>query len=557
MPLPDCTCLCPPLASAAQMRELDRRSIEEIGIPGAVLMENAGRATVDAMEHHFGPVHGKNVGIVAGPGNNGGDGLVIARWVHSRGGHPLVLLCADPEQLPPDATLNWAIVQRLGLPCWVAEPAATTRPISSFGLFSPVEAWEKELRTRPLHSLVDALFGIGLARPVAGMYLEAVRNINRLSRCHACPVVAADIPSGLNSDTGQILGEAVQADLVVAYGLAKPGHLHNGVIQNGRLAVVDIGIPKAVLSEASLPGMLLNHSIAGHLAQRSADSHKGINGHVLLLAGSTGKTGAAMLAAQGALRSGTGLLTCAVPANLFPIFAGGPLVEAMYAPLPASTDYISHGDFGLITELCQDKQVLVIGPGMATAAATAELVLALYRERPEPMVLDADALNILAERKEVLAKPGGPRLFTPHPGEMARLLEQPTRRIQADRLAAAQQLCRLCGQGEHGAAHPIVVILKGAGTVVAAADGRWAVNTSGNPGMATGGMGDVLAGMAGGMLAQGHAPWQAACAGAYLHGAAADLVAATQPYGYSASEVAAALPQLLQHKTTRNKEQIC
>ena len=553
MPLPDCSSLCPPLANATQMRELDRRSIEEVGIPGAVLMENAGRATVEAMEHHFGPVHGKNVGILAGPGNNGGDGLVIARWVHSRGGHPLVLLCADPELLPPDAALNWAVVQRLGLPCWIAEPAGAAQSTSLSGFTSPADAWGKELQSRTVHSLVDALFGIGLTRPVAGMYLEAVRSMNRLARHYVCPVVAADIPSGLCSDTGQILGEAVQADLCVAYGLTKPGHLHNGVLQNSRLAVVDIGIPKKVLSEANLPGILLNHSIAAQLAQRPADSHKGSNGHVLLLAGSTGTTGAALLAAQGALRSGAGLLTCAVPANLFPIFAGA-LAEAMYAPLPASAHYLSHADFGMLTQLCQDKQALIIGPGMGTAAATAELVLALYRERPEPMVLDADALNILAVRKDVLAKPGGPRLFTPHPGEMARLLEQPTRHIQADRLAAAQQLCRLCG---HDTAHPVVVVLKGAGTVVAAADGRWAINTSGNPGMATGGMGDVLAGITGGMLAQGHAPWQAACAGVYLHGAAADLVAATQPYGYSASEVATALPQLLQRKITRNKEQTC
>ena len=535
MKQPDLTRQCQPLATALQMRELDRRSIEEIGIPGMVLMENAGRATVDAMERHFGPVRGKSVCIFAGPGNNGGDGLVIARHVHGRGGHPLVLLLADPDKLPADAALNWQILQRLQLPCLVVNP-------DSHDVLP--QDWQQDVRVRPMHSLVDALFGIGLSRPLTDIYQEAVRTITSLAYQHACPVVAADIPSGLNTDTGQVLGEAVAADLTVSYGLIKPGHLHHGGTQVGRLEVVDIAIPRQVIAEAQLKGIMVDKSILSGLSNRSRDAHKGSNGHVLIIAGSLGKTGAALLAAQGALRSGAGLLTCAVPANLLPIFASS-LAEAMTAPLPESQNVLTDVDHAALSELCQHKQALVLGPGIGTAPETARLVLRLYQERPEPMVVDADALNILAAHREVLARAGGPRVFTPHPGEMARLLDQSVATIQADRMAAAEQLCSLCA----ASTQPAVVVLKGAGSVLVAHDGRWAINASGNAGMATGGMGDVLAGIIAGVLAQGHDIWQAACGGVWLHGAAADLLARESPYGYSASEVAAALPRLFNQDT--------
>ena len=538
------TSQCPFLTTSRQMRELDRRTIEEVGIPGAVLMENAGRATVDAMEEHFGPVCGKTVLIFAGPGNNGGDGLVIARWTHSRGAHPLVLLVAEPERLPPDAALNWQILKRLNLPCRIINAPAD--------LSHTLDSLTKELCSRPLHSVVDALFGIGLTRALDGVYLEALRAIATLARAHACPVVAADIPSGLNSDTGQVLGEAVQASLTVSYGMMKPGHLHHGGTLSGMVQVADIGIPRQTVAEADLKGIALDGSIQPLLNKRPVDAHKGSNGHVLILAGSTGKTGAALLAAQGALRSGAGLVSCAVAANLFPIFASA-LLEAMYAPLAASCDYLSQADYAAVTELCRHKQALVIGPGIGTADDTAALVLRLYRERQEPMVVDADALTILAANREILAKPGGPRIFTPHPGEMARLLDQSIAHLQADRLAAAQALCRLCSESKY----LIVAVLKGAGTVVASSDGRWAINRSGNAGMATGGMGDVLAGVTAGLLAQGHAPWQAACAGVWLHGAAADLLAQERPYGYSASELAAALPRLFHSTLKIFQEEAC
>ena len=538
----DLTTACPTLATAAQMRELDRRSIEEIGIPGAVLMENAGRATVDAMERFFGPVRGAWVCIFAGPGNNGGDGLVIARCVHDRGGHPLVLLCADPHRLPADAALQWAIARRLTLPCRVID-------INSSFPFT-VQDLAAMLAPGPLHSIVDALFGIGLTRPLEAMYLEAVRVINALARHCACPVVAADIPSGLASDSGQVLGEAAEASLTVGYGLAKPAHLHHGGTHIGRLCVADIGIPKQLVAAAALPGTALDRALLPGLSRRAADSHKGNNGHVLVIAGSNGKTGAALLAAQGAMRSGAGLVSCAVPARLTAVFATS-LTEAMYVPLPGECDAFSLADLPLLTELCQNKQALVLGPGIGTRAETAALVLKLYRQRPEPMVVDADALNILAAHPDNLARAGGPRLFTPHPGEMARLLDCPIAAIQADRLAAAERFCRLCAPSSH----PMLVALKGAGTVMMTGAGRWAINSSGNPGMGSGGMGDVLAGVLAGLLAQGHNLWTAACAGVWLHGAAADALARERPCGYTASEVAAELPRLLTPINLCNEEE--
>lgn len=523
--------LLAPVATAAQMRDIERKSIEEMGIPSAVLMENAARATIGVMVRRFGPLRGKSLAVFAGPGNNGGDGLAIARAALARGAQPCIWLCADPEKLPPDAALTWGIAQKLGLPCRVLSPE---EPL-------PADWAELLPNDKPLHSVVDALFGIGLTRPLSGLYLEAVWAVGELARRHACPVVAADIPTGVHTDTGEPLGEAdgtVRARLTVAYGLPKPGHVHKGDAHCGEVLVVDIGIPPQVLAQANLPGRLIDHNILRALPHRPANTHKGANGHVLVLAGSNGMSGAGILAAKGVLAAGAGLLTCALPRDLAPMLATA-LPEALYEPLPAH-DHLSHEDLPAISALCRGKEAILVGPGLGQHADTAALVRALYLARPEPMILDADALNILASSADALDKPGGPRVFTPHPGEMARLLGVPIPDIQRDRLTAAQSLCTLCGSEQ-----PVVAVLKGAGTVLAASDGLWALNTSGNSGMATGGMGDVLSGVMAGLLAQGHDLWLAARAAVWLHGAAGDLLAKKRPFGYTASEVAAAVPRII------------
>ena len=518
------------LATATEMQTLDRWTIKKVGVPGIVLMENAGLGTIRFMEQELGPCRNKSVVIFVGPGNNGGDGLVIARHVHQRGGVPLVLFLVDPDHLKGDAAINCRIFRRLGLPHQVvASEEALKRALD----------WLTEIHLRhPVHSLVDALFGTGLKRPLGGRFLAATQQINLLKRQHGWPVVSVDIPSGLHADSGQVLGGAVEASLTVTYGLAKPGHFMHGGPFTGTLHVVDIGIPPLVLREAQLKGELLDQDIGAMLRPRSPDTHKGTSGHLLILAGSEGKTGAAILCAHGALRSGAGLVTLAVPHALNTVFETN-LLEAMTFPLPSAAAKLSVQDQDVIFSLLKRKKGLVLGPGLGTDSVTEGLILRLYREVPLPMVVDADALNLLSLFRDRIPHVAGPRILTPHPGEMARLTGKAITEIQADRIAAAHWLV------ERDTDSQIITVLKGAGTVICDSNGRWAINRSGNPGMATGGMGDVLAGIIGGLLVQGYGPWEATCLGVYLHGAAADLLARQSEQGFLASDVAAMLPRAM------------
>ena len=526
------------LASAAEMQDLDRAAIEEYRIPGMVLMENAGSGTVDFMVSELGSPAGKLLPVFVGPGNNGGDGLVIARLVHQLGGLPFLLFCTPPDLLQGDAARNAAAVASLNLPARVI--------VDRDALGSAVEALLSLAGSRLVWSVVDALFGTGLKRPLTGNFLEAVRCINLLREQHGWPVTAVDLPSGLDADSGQPLGESVRADLTVTYGLAKPGHFLRGNGATGRLRVVDIGIPPAAVHRAGLKGAALDSSVFASLPRRSAASHKGSYGHLLLLAGSAGKTGAAILAARAALRMGTGLVTLGVPADLNPIFETA-LLEAMTVPLPGSASCLAIADFQRIVKQLPGKTAVVLGPGLGLHPSTRELVGKLYREIELPMVVDADALNILAGQPHILADPPAVRVLTPHPGEMARLTGQSSQAIQADRLAAALNYTASLNQG----GTKITLVLKGAATLVCDPGGAWAVNTTGNPGMAAGGMGDVLAGLLGALLAQGIAPAATARLGVYLHGLAADRLAETRRFGYLASEVADQLPIVATEHTTR------
>ncbi|MCW5205944.1 NAD(P)H-hydrate dehydratase [Desulfobulbus sp. F5] len=518
------------IATPKQMQAIDQAAIEEFGIPCLVLMENAGRATLDCMEAQFGPVGGKSVCIFIGPGNNGGDGLVIARHVLQRGGSPLLIFLVEPEQLKGDAAINAGICGKLWIAhCIIRKEEEISQLIDKI----------KQLHfDHPIHSIVDALFGIGLSRKLEGRFAAAVRFINDLARRQHWPITAVDIPSGLCAQTGMPLGCVVEADLTVTYGLPKPGHYLHGGTAVGKLEVVDIGIPEQVIASAKLSGRLLDRrSVAALLLPRTKAAHKGSFGHLLILAGSEGKTGAAILAAKAALRSGCGLVTLAVPAELNPIFAAS-LPEAMTVLLPHSDGCLSSADYKLIRILMADKDAAIIGPGLSTAPETGKLVRRLHQELPAPLLVDADALNLLALEPCCIRETAGPRILTPHPGEMARLTGLRTAEIQADRLKAADWLA----EAEIRDNHEIITVLKGAGTVVCSNKGGWAINSSGNSGMAVGGMGDVLAGFIGGLLAQGYTPWDAAAAGVFLHGLAADLLAEERRQGFTAAEVAAALP---------------
>ncbi len=515
------------------MQALDRTSIEEIGIPSIILMENAGRGTVDAMEQEYGAVQGKTVCIFIGPGNNGGDGLVIARHISQRGGHPFLVYLIDPEKLSGDAETNARICNKLGFIHYIIHYDDEVRQLKEL---------IRQLHFRhPVHSLVDALFGTGLSRNIAGHFTDVIEFIKTLASGQQWPVVAVDIPSGLCADTGVPLGCAVRADLTVTYGLAKPGHFLHGGPMVGKLTVLDISIPNLVMKQADLRGRVLDRcEIAPRVQERRTAGHKGTYGHLVMLAGSEGKTGAAILAGKAALHSGCGLVTLVVPAELNTIFEIG-LPEAMTVPLPSSSKVFCAADYDLICEQLDGRGAVVIGPGMGMDPETGVLVRRLYRELKLPMVIDADALNLLAAEPEDLRRSGGVRILTPHPGEMSRLTGKTVADIQEDRLDAAGQLARDLVHDEY----EIIVMLKGAGTVLSSSKGDWAINSSGNHGMATGGMGDVLAGLIGGLLVQGYSPWDAAAIGVYQHGLAADLLAQDRNHGFTASEVAAALPKAL------------
>lgn len=484
------------ILTAAQMREADRRTIEELGLPGVVLMECAGRAVVEAIEERCGDLAPGPVAILCGKGNNGGDGLVVARHLLDRGWQVKVVLLADAAAIAGDARLNLEILRRL--------PA----DISVVTGLAALEALLPELSASVL--LVDALLGTGLATPVEGLYARAIDWINT----HPSPVVAVDIPSGLDATSGCVLGAAVQADLTVTFAAAKLGEvIHPGVALCGELLVADIGIPQSLLAVEACGILLDADEVAPLLPPRPANGHKGSFGHLLLVAGSSGKSGAAAMAATAALRAGAGLVTVAAPQATQTVLALK-LTEAMTAPLAEVDGGLALAALDELQRLWRGKTVLAIGPGLGQGAETVALVRRLLREVPLPLVIDADGLNALAGDLAALqTRPCGTTILTPHPGEMARLAGISVAEVEADRVGVARAFAET---------HGVIVVLKGARTVIAAADGGIFINPTGHAGLASGGSGDVLTGMIAGLLAQGAAPVAAACSGVWLHGRAAD-----------------------------------
>lgn len=490
------------LVSARAMRALDERTIKEAGTPGHALMERAGAGAARAFVEAFPEIAGKEVIVFCGKGNNGGDGLVIARLLSEMGTPARAVLLGRAAALAGDPARMLEEARAAGVR---VDEVTSEDALSALGPALSGSA-----------GIVDALFGTGLERPVAGLSARAIELMNARGREQRA--MAVDISSGVDATTGDILGGAVRADLTVAFGLPKLGHvLFPGAALAGRLQVVDIGIPEAFVAEAEFQDAIMTGEAAvSALPDRPKDSHKGTFGHLLIIAGSPGKTGAAAMTAQAAMRCGTGLVTLAVPESVAPVLAVK-LTEAMCEGV-AETDARTLGRKASerIATLSEGKSALALGPGLSTHPETVELVRDLARAEARPMLMDADALNALAGHVEALADCRGPRVLTPHPGEMGRLLGVDTERVNADRIGAARGFART---------HGVVLTLKGAHTVVAAPDGQVRINLTGNPGMASGGMGDALTGIISGFLAQGVAPFDAACLGVYLHGLAGDLAA--------------------------------
>ena len=512
------------VVTAAEMRQIDQDTIEGVGIPGIVLMEIAGSAIARAIQQHYPTCH--RIGIFVGKGNNGGDGLVIARQLAHAGCDVHLFLVSPADSFTGEAEINLQVAKNLGLRI---ESILTDTALKSDANIASCEL------------LVDAIFGTGLRDTVRGSIAAVIKTLNNFS----IPILSVDLPSGLDANTGHPLGTCVRADRTVTIGLPKRGLLvHPGAEFAGKLEVVDIGFPEQVIDAQ---GIKVNWTTKTQASQwvplRPPASHKGTYGRVLVVAGSTGMTGAAALASEAALRVGAGLVTLATPKHLNPILEGL-LPEVMTLPLPETEvgSLLASAASAILEFAEKTKSILAIGPGLSQHPDTVALVHQLVCENREQglglrMVIDADGLNALAKAPELISLLDRDTVLTPHPGEMSRLTDTPVPTLENDRISTAQEFANECG---------VTLVFKGAPTVTAGANREAWINSTGNPGMATGGMGDVLTGVIAGLMAQGHASETAAVLGVYIHGLAGDIAAeALGMHGLIASDVLKAVPKAI------------
>ncbi len=486
-------------------------------------MERAGKGVVQVLEQQFGSPSGQPITIVCGKGNNGGDGLVIARLLKQQHAKIHVLLLAHPKELTHDAR---GMYQRL-------------RKIVPSSVIK-IEPSEASIRasTHKATLLIDAMLGTGLSSTVREPYHTAINSMNDAQ----APTIAVDLPSGIHSDTGKILGVAIKAHTTVSFGCPKIGlYLGKAINHTGIITTIDIGIPQAYVDELGVGLHLLTpQSIAALLPTRNQDSHKGTCGHIGLIAGSPGKTGSAALAARAALRTGAGLVTIATPQS-GQSSLDAKLFEAMTLGMPETkTQTLSRAALKPLMAFAEERDAIALGPGIGTHGETGKLIRQLLPNLTQHCVIDADGLNILAGYLPLLSSCKKMPILTPHPGEMARLLGQTSATtINHNRLGLALKFSK---------AHKVILVLKGARTIVAHPQGQATICGTGNPGMASAGMGDALTGVIASFLAQGLLPWDAARAGVCLHGLAGDLAA--KQLGQAsliASDLIEHLPHALQH----------
>jgi NAD(P)H-hydrate epimerase len=526
------------VVTAKEMQEIDRKTIRKIGVPGHVLMERAGIAVAAKVKELF---ERKKTVVLAGGGNNGGDGIVTARELFNAGWNVKVLLVTKEDRLSADCFSQLKIARKIGV------PAEFRTQITGSDLHSAV--------------VVDAMLGTGLSRDVEGPMARVITYLND----SGSPVISVDVPSGISSDSGQVMGVAVKAAYTVTFGLPKRGHiLHPGADYTGRLFVENIGFPEELLKSDELGVELIEKRKLAHLIpERPGYSHKGDYGHVLVVAGSRGKTGAGFMTAKACLRAGAGLVTIGVPESLMDVFQSR-VTEEMTLPLADRGDgSLSAKAAETILRFSSERaDVLCIGPGIGLSDETGKLMAGIIKSSRTPMVIDADGINALSETRDggrgaagILRKALAPVILTPHPGEMAGLLlsrkpevrspkseergprtqnSQLRTKIEQDRIATAVNFAK------ETRAH---LILKGVPTVIAEPQGKAFINPTGNPGMATAGSGDVLTGMVASFLAQGQDPLNAAVLGAYMHGLAGDLAAGRKGMpSLIASDIIEALP---------------
>ena len=485
------------ILTTQEMQQADRQAIESYGIPSVVLMENAAGAVTDVILKKY--PKAQRIIILCGKGNNGGDGLAAARLLHNKGLSVDVFLFAPFKDMQGDANINLSIAQKMGA--------------SIQTILTEAQLQEQFPALSAADLLVDALFGTGLQRPLEGLWAAAVDILNAVQT----PVLAVDIPSGLDASTGAVPGPAVSADTTVTFGALKIAHVFAPASAYcGEVVVGDIGIPYEVMEELSSLRLATPEELRHFLPERPNDSHKGRFGHVTAVCGSAEKPGAAAMACLGALRCGSGLVTVASVSEVLAAVARHSY-ETMGFRLDGTSDgTIARSSLPRLHSFLRDKDALIVGPGLSTIPDTADFILELVQTSALPMVLDADGLNAFAGKAHHLKKRAAPTVITPHPGEAARLLGSTIEAIERDRVKAAVALADATGA---------VAVLKGHQTLTAAPGGAVWVNSTGNPGMAVGGMGDILSGMIGSFLGQGLPAEKAAVLGVYLHGLAADLAA--------------------------------
>ncbi len=526
------------VATAAEMQDIDRRTIERYGIAGIVLMERAGLAVADLVNNKYfnNPdrtvsAQTRKICVLCGPGNNGGDGFVVARILFCQGRDVDVYTLSDPKKLRGDALVNYQAARRFGL---------KIRTVRSFlREYSPGDG-------RGL-LVIDAMLGTGLSRELGKPVPEVISLINALS----CAVVAVDIPTGVSSDTGQVLTSSVNAYYTVTFGLPKRGHLiYPGAGYCGKLQIQDIGFPPQLLGSGKLKvSLTVQDDIAAMLPDRPQNAHKGTFGHVLLIAGSKGKTGAALMAARSCMRTGAGLVTIGIPGTLVNAFQSR-VTEEMILPLSdTGSGTLSRDAAHRIIKFLDNKgDVLAIGPGLSCNEEIVGLMAEILQKTDVPVVIDADGLNALARNPDILKRRRSSIILTPHTGEMARLLrvmpaysglsERDLRAvIESDRITAALAFARK---------YKVVLVLKGAPSLIADPDGRVYINGSGNSGLASAGTGDVLTGVISSLAGQGMNSLDAAIAGVFLHGMAGDSIAGEKgSRSLIASDIIRVMPSVL------------
>ena len=486
------------LVTAEEMRQADSTAINDFGIPGIVLMENAGTAVIQEAEKMLGSLEGKKVAVFCGGGNNGGDGLVVARHLYNHGCEVRLYFLTDPDIFRGDALTNYTILQNMGVTgYWLTEGSRLN--------VARMALWSSDLA-------IDAIFGTGLRDNVTETPQAVINIINESNT----PVISCDIPSGLSSLTGHPMGVAVKADVTVTFGLCKLGLVMPAAKEYvGKLKLADISLPVQVEEELGSRLELIDEAYCRRwLLPREADTHKGDFGHVTVVAGSKSMPGAALLTARGAAQMGAGKVSGALPSVCRTAFTSC-LPEALLLDLPDNEEGgISIDAKEIIADYSADAYV--VGPGMGRCENSLNLIRELLPLLKKPTVLDADALFAVCGYLRLLKNAKAPLVITPHPGEMAKLLGVSIDDVQANRVNVAAGFARQTN---------VVVVLKGAGTIIATPDGRITVNSTGNPGMSTGGSGDVLSGMIATLLAQGLPPAAAAACAVWIHGRAGDIAA--------------------------------